>query len=247
MGNLLEKEVMGSIHLGDKVRVSDPCYDLDVWCAGSIENVLPGEYTCFMQKEDTGDWGIRVSKIEVRHKDYLDVEPTEIQEFEVGVDSGQAGIYDQKYYEELWEDKGKQDEWYSRVCDLTAKYIPNSNYHDLWSSSFYYNGVLGISDDEWEKMSISERVEAESNIRKALVANNTWLDKFSEAHKKYNESSESTERFFEFSSGTIDDKGFASSSGDGDGGYTCFVGRNKEGKVISIKIDYYYYEDDEEE
>ncbi len=29
------------IELGDKVMVSDPCYDLDIWCQGVLENVKP--------------------------------------------------------------------------------------------------------------------------------------------------------------------------------------------------------------
>ena len=39
-------EKIGKIKLSDKVRVSDPGYDMDVWCAGTIENVLPGNYLC---------------------------------------------------------------------------------------------------------------------------------------------------------------------------------------------------------
>lgn len=45
---------------------------------------------------------------------------------------------------------------------------------------------------------------------------------------------------------TVDGKCLVSSSGDGDGSYHCFVGRNNKGKIVSIKIDYYYgYESEE--
>ena len=38
-----------TIKLGNKVMVSDPCYGLDTWCQGVLENVLPGNY---MKKPD---------------------------------------------------------------------------------------------------------------------------------------------------------------------------------------------------
>ena len=98
--DLLGMEYIGTIELGDKVRISDPCYQMDVWCAGTLEDVLPGVYNCFMQKADTGDWGIRVASIEVRHRDYTKIEPMEVTNIDVGVDSGHAGIYDLDYFAE---------------------------------------------------------------------------------------------------------------------------------------------------
>lgn len=164
---LLPKEEKGIITLSDAVRVTDPCYDLDTWCAGTIKNVLPGEFKCYSQKTDMGeDWGIRVANIEVRHKDYPDVEPTEyLSDLDVGVDSGQCGLFDDAYFAGFCDNDEKKDEFYHNVCNLTYK----------------------------------DGCEAD----------------------------------------TIDDKGFVSASGNGDGSYACFVGRNEDGKVVSIKIDYY--------
>lgn len=39
---VLPSENGRDIELGDKVVISDPCYDLDVWCSGTLENVKPG-------------------------------------------------------------------------------------------------------------------------------------------------------------------------------------------------------------
>ena len=83
---LLETEALGIIELNNKVRISDPCYSVDEWCAGTLENVLPGTYHCFYQKVDCGDWGTRIASIEVRHESYLDIEPTEVTNIDVGVD-----------------------------------------------------------------------------------------------------------------------------------------------------------------
>ena len=49
----------GVIKLNDKVRISDPCYDPDTWCAGEVENVLPGLWDCLYQDYSSEDpkWG----------------------------------------------------------------------------------------------------------------------------------------------------------------------------------------------
>ena len=140
--NLLQKETVGEIVLGDKVRISDPCYDIDTWCAGTLENVLEGKYMCFSQSSDEGNWGIRVASIEVRHVDFLYVEPTELQQqIHVGVDSGQAGIYDLDYFIENRKDKHGEDKWYHRVCNKTCGYFDNPNYVPF-TTTFEYKAAI---------------------------------------------------------------------------------------------------------
>ena len=99
-----------TIQLKDKVRISDPCYDMGTWCAGTLKNVLPGVYHCFVQRDPEEN---RISAIEVRHENYLDVKPRFFSEIDVGVDSGQCGIYDLDYFESFNGD----EEWYETVCD----------------------------------------------------------------------------------------------------------------------------------
>ncbi|EGC04023.1 DUF4241 domain-containing protein [Ruminococcus albus] len=96
----------GTITLDTRVRVSDPCYDMGTWCAGSLENVLPGTYNCFCQNTGEG----RVAAIKVVHEKYApeEYEPDELQNIDVGVDSGECGIYDEDYFAKKCKDK----EWY---------------------------------------------------------------------------------------------------------------------------------------
>ena len=112
-----------TIKLGSKVMVSDPCYGLGTWCQGVLENVLPGNYNCEVEYSDEGDWGVRVAAIEVRHQDYDDVVPMDMENFDVGVDSGQAGIFDYEYYCKYHTDYNERphvdDDWYDRVGDIT--------------------------------------------------------------------------------------------------------------------------------
>lgn len=235
--DLLEKENVGEITLGNKVRVSDPCYDIDTWCAGTLENVLEGNYKCFSQSVDSGDWGVRVASIEVVHEDYLNIiTPTELQNIDVGVDSGQAGIYDLDYFIKARADKHGKDKWYKKVCDITYKYIENPDYVPFYESEFCTKTEHKIIDHA-----------IENNFPTDNISETEFIDYF-HAWKKYDKDKCSVKEIGKFTASTLDGKCLVSSSGDGDGGYHCFVGRNNEGKIVSIKIDYYYgYESDEVE
>lgn len=113
-----------------RMAVSDPCYDADVWCRGELEDVLPGVWEASVIKRDEGDWGMRTAKLIAAHKDYVgsDVGPMMLAPFEVGVDSGQAGLFDAHHYRDdavvvdpgtviNGDDPGAL--WYMRCCHLT--------------------------------------------------------------------------------------------------------------------------------
>ena len=162
----METKNVGTITLSDKVRVTDPYYDIDTWCAGTLDNVLPGEFEC-SYNQDTKKWFNgenyeRVTSIEVHHKDYPYIEASEyMKDIDVGVDSGQAGIFDFSMFENVCSDDDKKNDFVHDIDDLPS----------------------------------------EGN--------------------------------------TIYDQGLVSIAGDGDGDYACFVGRNDEGQIVAIKIDYY--------
>ena len=172
--NNITMENKGFITLGEKVIVSDPCYGFGTWCQGILENVLPGEYDCVMERSDEGDWGNRISAIEVTHTSckgqFIEYD---LEDFVIGVDSGQAGIFDYTYYEKYNTNETVDDGWYDEVCEKT--------YTD------YFDG------------------------------------------------------------NTIDDFGFVSSSGYGDGGYDCWTARNEDGKIIAIRVEFITEDYDEEE
>lgn len=134
---------MNKITLGNKVVVSDPCYELDTWCAGTLNNVLSGEYNCNIIKKDSS-WGNRVSHLYVVHSDY-NVQPYEIreeQEFEVGVDSGTAGIFDYEYYA-LYHLGKTDDQWYDhRICNA---FYPNRCEVGIDVIQTHNKGVVSLS------------------------------------------------------------------------------------------------------
>jgi len=95
------------------VRVSDPCYERDAWCSGVLTDVKKGTWNAYVLVSDEGEWGSRVKQLLVTHELYRDNENWKIANFEVGVDSGQAGIFDNKYY--------KDDSVVARFTDLDRK------------------------------------------------------------------------------------------------------------------------------
>lgn len=87
------------ITLGKDVMVSDPCYTVPTWCQIKVNNVLPGTYITNAVRTDAGDWGNRISYLAAVHEDYKRQDLNWIRhQGVVGVDSGQAGIFDMETY-----------------------------------------------------------------------------------------------------------------------------------------------------
>ncbi len=160
---------MKQIKLGSRVRVSDPCYGTSVWCAGVIDNVKEGIYNASVEMSDEGIWGMRVKSLTIVHSDYKGfLFFNESARFEVGVDSGQAGFYDEEYYQQYHTERDVNRDWYSDICELSDPF------------------------------------------------------------------------------GTKDDKCVVSSSGYGDGGYTCYMLVNDDNQVVAMTIEFICDDEDED-
>lgn len=93
-----------------KLRITDPCYSKDVWCAGTLDNPMPGKWYAYIQYRDEGSWGIRNSTLFAVHESYPEMHKlvlrgylyrnhlANLSKVSVGVDSGQAGIFDEDSY-----------------------------------------------------------------------------------------------------------------------------------------------------
>lgn len=146
-----KKTFLGLITLGDKVVVSDPCYNICTWCSGIINNLFPGVYSCYVIQgivKDWEDWGVREKELYITHL-CSSIKPEDISEptnFEVGVDSGKAGIFDYDYYEKYHnEEKDKEafEVWYDKyVCGVDENYKITSDL-GVWSRS-------GLGDGSYE-------------------------------------------------------------------------------------------------
>ena len=158
--------------VSDRMVVSDPCYDADLWCRGELENVLPGIWQAYAVKRDKGEWGSRVVRLVAVHREYADKCETaaELATFEVGVDSGQAGLFDCLHYRD----------------DTVAVEHPNVSRKDA--------GKL------WYMQCCCQTLTREA-------------------------------------AGVLP-YGVVASSGYGDGFYDCFVGRNCDGKIVRVEIEF---------
>ena len=143
---------MKTINLTDTVVVSDPCYTIPTWCQIKLSGVLPGEYIPMAHKTSkTGGWGTRIAVLQVVHQDYIN-DPLSWRGCpgEVGVDSGQAGIFSLDSYRndvlaesitipnskfQISRD-GEGDVWYEKMCNFTLS-------DQQWGQ--YDNGVVSCS------------------------------------------------------------------------------------------------------
>ena len=131
-----------TITLGKEVMVSDPGYTEPTWCQIKLTDVKPGSYDAYHKTHDAGEWGIRSSMLLVIHKDHTEDELTwEQEDGEVGVDSGQAGIFSYETYrkdglemevptvgydgrsfewlESVYKDMSDGDDWYLKMTKKT--------------------------------------------------------------------------------------------------------------------------------
>lgn len=117
-----------------QVVVSDPCYELDAntIIMGILEPALAGTWHAEVEKVELPDWGEANAKLTAYHQSVQS--QAEVLEwikcsFIVGVDSGQAGIFDREQYripdaaaDDAPADDAPADtdsDWYLACCDIT--------------------------------------------------------------------------------------------------------------------------------
>ena len=152
------------IRLGGEVIVSDPCYEVPTWCQEVIKNVRPGMYDTEVEISDESGWGERVHSLTVLHEN-IKSPNWEHYSDNIGVDSGQAGVFCMTSYrnDEVAKDlpwltekgdpfgdhpfrpvKEEGEQWYVKMCDRTL-------HEDQWG--VYDTGVVsssGIGDGSYE-------------------------------------------------------------------------------------------------
>jgi len=102
------KKVGKFITSSDVLRITDPCYKKGTWCSGTIENCEIGKWSAFLIDSDEGAWGARIAENIAIFGDISIEEAQKILDesnwidslIDVGVDSGQAGIFDDSKYPE---------------------------------------------------------------------------------------------------------------------------------------------------
>ena len=139
----------GTKYFGEKVDITDPCYDKDVWCR-MTEEIIPGDYNCYVKM--IGD---RISEIFI-------IKNRESAEHErligsIGVDAGLAGFFNDKpdysddYWNELCDDMNEWDD----ENDVPAYF----NDDGFFSSSGWGDGEYAVmellNEDKTKRVGLS--------------------------------------------------------------------------------------------
>ena len=112
-----------------RITFSDPCYDLSTWCMIKDIPFPNGIYrACTKEVEENWNGNIitDISELIIYNNEKvpeysgreMDIWWDELKG-EVGVDSGQAGIYDSEYYKNFHSENSINEQWYDEVCNLT--------------------------------------------------------------------------------------------------------------------------------
>jgi hypothetical protein len=145
------KDIMQSFTVsGTKLIVSDPCYKRGTWCQGVVDNVLPGKWNASVEYD--ADEG-RVASLRAEHST-AKAEYNVLGNFEVGVDSGQAGIFDEAFYpQDNCGEYKDETSFYGKCCKATSGDDQAGIIDDMGavSSSGYGDGgyecLLGFDKD----------------------------------------------------------------------------------------------------
>lgn len=131
--------------LGNTAIASDPCYELGVWCQLEIQNVSAGRYDAFVRILQG-----HVAELIAVKQDGRYEYPTYPYGDPIGVDSGQAGIFDRDWWERNAGPHGYLD-CYDDICQVTLGYLFGT-YDDscVVSSSGWGDGGYQVYVDDMD-------------------------------------------------------------------------------------------------
>lgn len=176
----------GTIELGSSVILSDPCYDLDVWCSCKVQNMIPGIYDCYADFAIMGIWGTRVVRLILVHTNVPNEGPAKIKEISacLAVDAGVFGVYDEQYFRKVKD--ANPDAWYNQnvlswindeegfICEDAKGFITTSGYGDGCYDAYCYHDdkekvfkieVVFIDAEPEESISIINHVDNETTVK----------------------------------------------------------------------------------
>lgn len=195
------------------LQVTDPCYEVDTWCAGKLENVKNGTWFAkvgyYKDPQDGVMFNNYLNSRRESVKLYRDADANEIADV---------------LQKEIDADWGKYEASEGRVSVIGIQHISCAlEQIDKWELEDIHVGVdsgqAGFFDYDKYAEALSDKVDNDEGPK---------FEAF------YEKSCNCTGSDLQF--GVIDNFGVVSSSGYGDGGYELYVARNAEGQVIGAYI-----------
>ena len=217
--------------------------DLDIWCQGVLENVKPGTWHTKAENLNVNCWGNRCSALIAWHEDVE--EPNDFEETDicVGVDSGQAGIYDYNHFAHIKDDEERDERWYDSIETFRYKRIP------VTPVGRYL--IDKIKPLHQKRITLEKELDGldsklGNRVYQELFHQEMELKREGFQYGIYDESLDDYKVSTPVNCIWTDKHSVVTSSGLGDGSYDCYVAKNEAGQIIGIKIDY-YLEDNEED
>jgi len=139
-----------------EVVVSDPCYPKGIWCQGILSGVKTGLWKAVARTCDSGERVGELIAFHEAHGSLMDLRFQWKKEyFSVGVDSGQAGFFQEDKYRNdacvgdtpipEWLDTRKEgDKWYGSCCTITIDAMAGVLDGGVVASSGYGDGIYDV-------------------------------------------------------------------------------------------------------
>lgn len=206
------------------LRVTDPCYKMDVWCAGTLSNVPNGlwhaQVSFHKDEQETEQWLSFAKK-------HYELMVNRLKEAGMSNDHGFFDLERQQYESDVERIKNHP----GRVAQLRiafnaadlAKPLDLSTMQNSKIDVGVDSGQVGFFDlREYENLFKVETDDA--------VAHDEFYDQVCEAVNPFE----------------VLGFGVASQTGYGDGGYDCYTRRDKEGNLLEAVIVFIGDDDDED-
>lgn len=144
-------EHVGSFELTQPIlRITDPCYTPDTWCADTLKAV-PGTYDAYVYMQYENWNGMHRPGVLAIFHESVPQHSRNIDAFEgstaacvVGVDSGQCGFFDNAFYpQEEAQFEYEDGTFYRHVCSLTEDAEGSAGImenHGVFSQTFHGDG-----------------------------------------------------------------------------------------------------------
>lgn len=136
----LQKFKLGTFEVTQpELIISDPCYAPGTWCMGIVPNAQPGIWEAEIGFFHEGKHDAAVAYLAAFHQHCPPKNQLIAREelFKVGVDSGQAGVFDKPFYR-AGADAGQipsedaLEAWYNSCCNQTLTYRPLCRCYSTW-------------------------------------------------------------------------------------------------------------------
>lgn len=221
------------------LRVTDPCYNMETWCAGTLEGVKNGKW--FAQLGYSIDEG-ELERIRKWHQNKIDKLQALI---DAGKDEGERKILEVWYGQRIQDlkDKDPVEGYIGRVAYIAIRHESAAACTPIDLDRYQTSEICVGVDSGQAGFFDLEPFAAQS----ATEEENGGYNQDTEHGKFYRSICEQTSEGDLATVGIVP-FGAASSSGYGDGSYSLYVLRDKDGLVIEAVIVFIYrYEEGDEE